>query len=266
MGLCRHADHSPRGDPAGVVAAVHQTGRVQEVERVWRSIVTTQQAPPTWVVAASAAIAVLMVAEPRLWSRTRHLITTAHEGSHGLAAVVTDRRLSGIRLHSDSSGVAVSKGRSTGPGMVFMLLAGYVGPGLIGLGAAALLASGYAIAVLWLLLVLLTLLLVQIRNWFGLWSILITGAVLFGVSWFAAEQVQSAVAYVVTWFLLLGAPRPVLELPRSRRRGRSPASDADQLARLTPLPAIVWIGVFLVVTLGAAGLGAWWLLGGLVAR
>lgn len=238
---------------------------MQAVERVWVSIVTTQRVPPAWVVAASAAVAVVLVADRRLWPRTRHLITTAHEGSHGLAALVTGRRLTGIRLHSDSSGVAVSKGRSSGPGMVLMLLAGYVGPGLIGLGAAALLAADYAVAVLWLLLALLSLLLVQIRNWFGLWSILVTGAVLFAVSWFAAEQIQSGFAYLVTWFLLFGAPRPVVELHSSRRRGRSPGSDADQLARLTGLPALIWTGIFLAVTVGGLGVGAWWLLDGIVA-
>jgi len=233
---------------------------VEAVERVWISIVTTQQPPPSWVVAVTAALAILMVGHSHLWPRTRHLITTAHEGSHGLAALATGRRLSGIRLHSDSSGVAVSKGRASGPGMILMLLAGYIGPGLIGLGAAALLAADYAVAVLWLLLVLLTALLVQIRNWFGLWSILVTSAVVFVVSWFAAEEVQSAFAYLVTWFLLLGAPRPVLELYGSRRRGQVSNSDADQLSRLTRIPATIWIALFLTVTVGALCLGAWWLL------
>lgn len=237
---------------------------MQAVERVWVSIVTTQQPPPAWVVAATAAVAVLLVVDRRLWPRTRHLITTAHEGSHGLAALVTGRRLSGIRLHSDSSGVAVSKGRPSGPGMVLMLLAGYLGPGLLGLGAAALLAADYAVAVLWWLLALLAALLVQIRNWFGLWSILVTAAVVFVVSWFAAEQVQSAFAYLVTWFLLLGAPRPVMELYGSRRRGRAPNSDADQLGRLTRLPATIWVGVFFVGTVGALCLGGWWLLDGTI--
>ncbi len=237
---------------------------MQAIERVWASVVTPQEAPPVWVVVATALVGLLMVADRRLWPRTRHLITTAHEGSHGLAALVTGRRLAGIRLHSDSSGVAVSKGRGTGPGMVFMLLAGYIGPGLVGLATSALLAAGYAVAVLWLLLALLTGLLVQIRNWFGLWSVLVTGAVMLGVSWFAPEQWQSAFAYLVIWFLLLGAPRPVVELYRSRRRTRASGSDANQLARITGIPAIIWIGVFLAVTVGALGVGSWWLLDAVV--
>lgn len=261
----RHPLHAETVSPVIQLGCPYETGQMEAFERVWVSIVTTQQDPPSWVIATSALVAVIMVTDRRLWRRTRHLITTAHEGSHGLAALVSGRRLAGIRLHSDSSGVAVSKGRSSGPGMVLMLLAGYVGPALLGLGTAALLVADYAVAVLWSLLVLLALLLVQIRNWFGLWSILVTGAVVFAVSWFAAEQVQSGFAYLATWLLLLGAPRPVLKLYGSRRRGRSANSDADQLARLTRLPAIVWIGIFLLVTVGVLCLAIWWILRPIIA-
>jgi hypothetical protein len=67
-------------------------------------------------------------------------------------------------------------------------------------------------------------------------------------------------AAVATWFLLLAAPRTVLELHTARSRRRVPDSDADQLARLTPLPALFWVAVFLVVDVGALALGARWLL------
>ena len=44
----------------------------------------------------------------------RHVVTIVHEGAHGLAAWATGRQLAGIRLHSDTSGVTVSRGRATG--------------------------------------------------------------------------------------------------------------------------------------------------------
>ena len=47
--------------------------------------------------------------------------------------------------------------------------------------------------------------------------------------------------------LLLAAPRPVVEMQAQRRRRRAPQSDADQLARLTGVPAMVWVAVFLGV-------------------
>ena len=59
--------------------------------------------------------------------------------------------------------------------------------------------------------------------------------------------------------LLLAAPRPVLELQQLRRAGRARDSDADMLARITPLPGLMWVGLFLLVTLGCLLLGGRWL-------
>ena len=38
-----------------------------------------------------------------VWRLSRNAITIAHEGGHGLIALLTGRRLDGIRLHSDTS-------------------------------------------------------------------------------------------------------------------------------------------------------------------
>jgi hypothetical protein len=215
--------------------------------------------PVGWLL-ASAVTAAVLVLVPSLWRHARHAVTIAHEGAHGLVALVTGRRLAGIRLHSDTSGLTVSAGRPTGAGMVLTCAAGYTGPGLFGLGAAALLAAGYAVGLLWALLVLLALLLAQIRNWYGLWSVLVTGTLVFAATWWLPAQGQAAFAHLVTWFLLLAAPRTVVELQgKRRRRGGTPDSDADQLARLTPLPGLVWVGFFLLVDAGALVLGTRWL-------
>jgi Peptidase M50B-like len=233
---------------------------------VWRRAMTTQPAPPVGVIALTAAIAAFLVWTPGAWQITRHVVTIAHEAAHGFAAFLSGRKLHGIRLHSDTSGLTLSAGRATGPGMIVTTAAGYVGPGLLGLAAAALLAHHRAVGLLWALLILLACLLIQVRNWFGLWSILFSAAVVFGASWWLQPQMQSAFAYALTWFLLLAAPRPVLELQAHRqqsRRGGARAdhqrSDADQLARLTRVPALLWVGFFLVVTVGALALGASWM-------
>lgn len=226
---------------------------------VWHRALTTQPPPPGGVIALTALVAGLLVWAPGAWPITRHVVTIAHEAAHGLAALVSGRKLHGIRLHSDTSGVTVSAGRTTGPGMIVTTAAGYVGPALLGLVAAALLANNRAVGLLWALVILLALLLIQVRNWFGLWSILVSAAVVFAVSWWLAPQAQSAFAYAFTWFLLLAAPRPVLELQAHRRGAATKSSDADQLARLTRVPAIVWVGFFLVVTVGALALGARWM-------
>jgi hypothetical protein len=234
---------------------------VDLVGRFWAHVTTPVLDLPTPLLLATAAAAAVLVGSSVLWRTTRHVVTIAHEGAHALVAVLAGRRLSGIRLHSDTSGLTVSAGRPTGLGMVLTCFAGYVGPGLFGLGAAALLAAGYAVGLLWALLALLTLLLVQIRNWYGLWSVLVTGGLLSAATWWLSPEAQLAVAATATWFLLLAAPRAVLELQAVRRRRGSPHSDADQLAGLTRIPALVWVGAFLVVDVGALLLGGAWLLG-----
>ncbi|MCW2534060.1 MAG: rane protein [Blastococcus sp.] len=229
--------------------------------RFWAQVTATTPDLRTEVLLGTAAVAALLVLSPTLWRPTRNVVTIAHEGAHGLVALAAGRRLSGIRLHSDTSGLTVSAGRPTGLGMVLTCAAGYIGPGLFGLGAAALLAAGHAIGLLWALLALLALLLVQIRNWYGLWSVLVTGAVVFGATWWLPPEGQAAFAALATWFLLLAAPRTVLELQTSRRKRRAPDSDADQLAGLTHFPALFWVGFFLLVDVGALLLGGFWLLG-----
>ncbi|MCK9792970.1 M50 family metallopeptidase [Isoptericola sp. 4D.3] len=229
--------------------------------QIWTAA-TTPAPPPTQTVVLAAGLAALaVVLVTPVWRVARHVVTIAHEGAHAVAAMVTGRRLDGIRLHSDTSGLTVSAGRPRGFGMIVTAFAGYVGPGLTGLGAAWLLRQGYAVGLLWLLVLLLALLLLKIRNWFGLWSILVSGAALVAVSWWLEPATQSAVAYAVTWFLLLGSVRPVLELQAQRTRGRARRSDADQLATLTHTTGILWVVIFLLVTVGCLVLGASWIMG-----
>jgi hypothetical protein len=229
--------------------------------RIWADAVGTQPSPSATAVLVSGATALLLVAVPAAWRFTRHVVTIAHEGAHGVAALVSGRRLAGIRLHSDTSGLTVSRGRPTGPGMIATALAGYLGPGLLGLGAAYLLRERHALAVLWLVVGLLGLLLLQIRNFYGLYAVVVAGAAVLAVSWWGSERVQTLAAWTGTWFLLLAAPRPVLELQRERWRGRARNSDADVLARLTRVPGVAWVLVFLGVTGATLALGASWLLG-----
>jgi len=118
--------------------------------------------------------------------------------------------------------------------------------------------------VLWLLLVVVVLVLLQIRNWYGLWAVLVSGAVLVVVTVWAPAQVQTVVAAGLTWFLLLGAPRAVLEMQsqrrRVRRRGGRDQSDAGLLAGLTHLPAAFWVGVLVVFCVALLVIGGAWLL------
>ncbi len=227
---------------------------------LWQQITLAQPAPHGWIVLATAAVALAAVALDQVWRWTRNVVTIAHEGGHALVAVLSGRRLAGIRLHSDTSGLTVSVGRPTGPGMVFTGLAGYVAPSLLGLGGAALAATGRITLLLWLGLLPLAGMLLMIRNIYGGLTLLVTGGLVFAVTWYAAPSIQAVFAYLAVWFLLVGGVRPVFELQHKRSRRAAPYSDADQVARLTRVPGIVWVALFLVVNVAALGAGGFLLL------
>ena len=216
------------------------------LSQIWSRATASQPAPEPAVVAGVAVLALGLVLVPRAWTLTRQLVTISHEGGHALVAVVTGRRLMGIRLHADTSGVTLSRGKPTGPGMVAMLAAGYLAPAVAGLGAALLLASGHSLALLWLAVGWLSLMLLQIRNVYGLLVLILCGAAAGLASWYLPGTTLSLLAYLLTWLLLFAAPKPVLELMAQRRRGTARGSDVDQLTRLTRLPAVLWELIFLL--------------------
>lgn len=227
----------------------------------WEQLTTPAAATPAGVVLAALVGALAVVLPHRTWPVVRHAVTLVHEGGHALAALLAGRRLHGVRLHADSSGLTLSRGPRRGFGAVITLASGYPAPAVLGLVCAAVLARGYVLAVLVGLVVALAMLLLQVRNWFGLWSVLVVGTVLVAAAWYLPDVWQQGFVLAVIWFLLLAAVRPVLELQASRRRGRATASDADQLAALTHVPGLVWIMVFALVCLGCAAVGAWLLAG-----
>lgn len=232
----------------------------QSIGQVWDQVTGVQAAPSTAVLWGTAAAALLAVLPQFTWHYTRNVVTIAHEGGHGLAAVLTRRRLHGVRLHSDTSGLTVSSGKPHGPGMVLTAAAGYAAPPLLGLAGSWLISGGHVTALLWAVVLLLAALLVMIRNAYGALTVVLTGGVCFAVSWFGSTELQGAFAYLSVWFLLLAGVRPVVELQRKRRHGGAPDSDADQLGRLTRTPALLWVSLFLVVALACLATGGRWLL------
>ncbi|NYI06294.1 M50 family metallopeptidase [Allostreptomyces psammosilenae] len=227
---------------------------------VWEQVIGSQPEPPRWLVLATGALALTLVLVRPAWRVMRNTATIAHEGGHALVAVASGRRLAGIRLHSDTSGLTVSAGRPHGVGMVLTTAAGYPAPSLLGLGGAWLLYTDHITALLWITVAALAALLVMVRNAYGALSLVVTGGVCFAVSWFADAGIQAAFAYLAVWFLLFAGVRPILELQGLRRQGRAPDSDPDQLAGLTGVPAGLWVALFLAITAGCLFTGGGWLL------
>lgn len=233
--------------------------------RVWSDLGSRQPLPDATTVLLLGAVAAVLVVWPLTWLRVRLGVTLVHEAGHALVALLVGRRLQGIRLHSDTSGVTLSRGRPRGPGMVAMLLAGYLAPAVVGLGAALLLADGRALLLLWCLVVMLVGVLLWIRNAFGLLVVLAVGTAVALATWYAGARTQTATALLVTWLLLLAAPRPLVELLVAGRAGRR-GSDPDQLARLTRVPSVVWTLLLLVASLSGLVVGVATLAPDLVRR
>jgi hypothetical protein len=217
------------------------------------------------LVLATMVGAVVLTGERSTWRLLRFVVTIAHEGGHAIAAVLMRRQLAGIRLHSDTSGVTLSRGRPSGPGMAFTAVAGYPSPSLLGITFATLVGFDRVTTLLWITVALLLLLLTQIRNVFGVISVVGTGAAAVAVIIWGTPRIALGFSCAVTWLLLVGGLRAVIELQRSRRhqgRGRDYAlqSDADQLARLTHLPGLLWVLLFFLISLAALVTGGWLML------
>lgn len=229
-------------------------------EEVWRDVISVQPEPPAWLVIGTGVCALLVVLTRDPWRIARNAVTIAHEGGHAVVALLSGRQLTGIRLHSDTSGVTVSRGKPSGLGMILTVFAGYVTPSLVGLGGILLLLGDRITALLWISILVLAAMLLLIRNLYGVVSVVGTGAVVFLVSWFTPAAVQAGFAYLFTWFMLFAGMRPVIELQSQRRRQPSPQSDADQLDRLTGVSGTAWVLVFLLLNTSVLVLGVWLLL------
>ncbi|GAA3681234.1 M50 family metallopeptidase [Nonomuraea antimicrobica] len=227
------------------------------MDKFWAHLIKVQPDPDPLVVVISAVVALALVGFRMPWHLSRGLITIAHEGGHAVMALLTRRKLEGIRLHSDTSGVTLTRGRPTGPGMVLTALAGYVAPSLLGLGAAWLTEAGRISLLIWGVLLFLVCMLLLIRNLYGALILLVTGGAVFALIMYAPAEVQQAVAMVAVWFLLFGGVRPIIELQRKRRRRQARDSDADQLARLTVLPGGFYVFLFMAVALASVVFGAY---------
>ncbi|CAM3338354.1 M50 family metallopeptidase [Stackebrandtia soli] len=220
---------------------------------LWDKLTAVQAAPDVAIVAATAIAALAVVFVNTTWRLARNVITIAHEGGHALVALMCGRRLHGIRLHGDTSGVTITQGQRRGLGATLTLLAGYLFPAIVGLFSAWLVWQGRIVALLWVTIVLLAAMALFIRNLYGALAIVATGFGVFAVAWWAAPDVQAIITYATTWFLLIGSVRPVWEVwaQRSRRGG----SDPEQLAEMTRIPAVMWVLLFAVVNVGSLALG-----------
>lgn len=180
-----------------------------------------------------------VVLVPLLWAPLEHFSAMTHEAAHALLAVILGLAVTEIVLDRHSQGRTSVAGE--GLRIVLVLIIGYLGPSLFGLGAARLISLGYALAVLWLLVVLLVLVLFLLGRSFGLISVPIAIALLYVIIRYTHAGTEIVAAYALAWLLLLSGLRTAI--------GHNiHAADADVLRRRTHLPRHLWSLLWLVGT------------------
>lgn len=179
----------------------------------------------------------------------KHIGVIAHEGAHAITGRSVGREVRSVKLNSDATGETFTLGPEKGLRRVITSFAGYLGPSLFGLGAAGLIALGYSRVVLGLALLFLIIIIFQVRNLFGVVSVLANGALLVLVIRYGSAKLQDGAAYCLTWLLLLSGVGHVLT-------DGSKAGDAVTLRKITHIPRIVWFTLWLVITVAALVAGA----------
>ena len=220
------------------------------LSNVWANLSSTQAPPAPWMLIVSLLIALVLTYSPA-WALARNLITVVHEGGHAMTAVLWGRRVGGIKLHSDTSGVTFSSGKAYGLGAIFTTAAGYTAPALLGLAVTWLVVAGRAYLSIVILGLLMALMFLSIRN---LWGLIITVPLTLGF-YYSLQFVETFQVFIVTAvavFLTVASLRPIIELQIARARGEAQDSDADQLQKLTFLiPGLIWVLLFFAVSLAA---------------
>jgi Peptidase M50B-like len=209
----------------------------------------TGPAPVPQSVAGPIGLLVLMAfLIEGVWRLARHISVIAHEGAHVVAAWSVGGRVSGVKLNRDATGGTATLGIDSRLSSVIVGFAGYLGPSFFGLAAAWLIALDQVMVALWLTLAGLAVMLILIRNFFGVISVVLNGALVFLILRYGTAEVKVAAACALSWFLLFAGVRWVLA------HGTG-ASDAIYLTQVTRFPKFVWVILWLVLTVGALWVG-----------
>jgi hypothetical protein len=197
------------------------------------------------LIGLAAAVAAVL---PLLWEIGQHVNTMAHEGGHALTGAFVGHRVRGVRMEINGNGETAFVWRP-GADKILTGLIGYLTPGLLGLGAAKLIAMGHIVAVLWLLLLGLVVLLLVARGFFAVTCVLCAGFLLYLTLRYASLGTQVTVAYGLTWFLLISGFTVAVS------HGRN-AVDAGILKSWTRMPRGLWAGLWFLGSVCTLVLGA----------
>ncbi|WP_250027747.1 M50 family metallopeptidase [Paractinoplanes maris] len=198
----------------------------------------------------TTAVLAFVAAVP-LWRFTTHAITIAHEGGHAMFGSLTGLFVTKILVQPGGAGATAYRQEKWNVLQALAAgLAGYLGPSIFGLAGAWMLVRGISPrSILLMTLLLMALLLVMVRNFFGFIAVPVTGALVWAVAMRAGEDVQLVFTYIWIWFLLMGGTRQIPELYGNWKRG--PEADTGSLAKATGLSTAFFVAFFWLGSMAA---------------
>jgi hypothetical protein len=235
-------------DDSGSVTRVCDTGVIDTSDLpALLARTATIDIDPGVFVAIVALAAVLSI--PRATWRWFGLFTTlVHELGHAVAAVLSGRFVSGIRIHRNHSGAATSSGRGVG-GTVISGIFGYPAPAIVGAALVWSVFTGYTSLALIVGGAVLVVTLVVVRNLFGVLVVLASAAVAVALWLWAPPELQGYSLLVLGIALLVGAVRGLVTVVgvHTSRRAQLRTSDAYLLYTRTGVPSPVWLTLFALI-------------------
>ncbi|WP_129670802.1 M50 family metallopeptidase [Candidatus Chloroploca sp. Khr17] len=216
------------------------------------AIITTWSQPEVLTLAGLSLLLAVLWRVPILgwlFYPLRLLDTFVHEMSHGLAAIMTGGCFERFVVYPNREGLAHIRG-----GTRFVVVsAGYLGPAL--LGGALILLSATDLAeptiLMGLGIGLALLCLGFVRNLFGFVAGLLLAASLIAAGWYLPPQPASWLFLLLMMHLPLTSANSLIDLIRlsARRSPREQRTDAEVLAEMTHLPALVWALLWFLLAL-----------------
>lgn len=213
--------------------------------------------PEPWVLALALVMLAPAVAYRPVWVVLRHGVTIIHEMGHVIMGWLWGRRIDGISLHTDTSGLTISAGKPHGLGVLMTYLSGYTAPPAVGLVFIWAATHGWSGLALTSMVVVLLSAFWLVRN---VWGLLTVSVSLLGVGlifWHGDPVAITTTVAVLGMFLIMSGLRGGFDLWAVHAHGDGSSSDATMAAQNSLIPTMFWVWFFGVFGFVCGLYGAW---------
>lgn len=209
---------------------------------------------PVYAALVGVAVVALLVA-PVTGRALAQVVTLVHELGHAAVGLLVGGRVRRVSIALDASGETLTLigGRYPRTRLSAFTLAGYPAPSLIGLAAAAAVASeDHRFFLLLGAVLVATSLVLWVRNPWGIVVFAATAVALWLAATEAADALTRTVAIALAWVFAIGGLRSAWQLTRGPRATAGSLDDAERVAQLSRVvPRFLVVAAFVVVAMAA---------------